>query len=149
MRKPLFLFGILFCLAGCEITQEKHGFVFDACEWTHIQQGVGKLTKSQVFERLGTPSCVVAFDPNTWYYISQIIENQAFFYPRETQLRGYALEFNTRDILTKITPSTQVVSLTPALETTKLPSSHGEEFLKQVFRNVGRFSPIPNQTKRP
>ena len=51
---------------------------FQAVEANPNDVKVGVDTKSTVLERLGSPSVVAAFDPNQWYYISQISDAVAF-----------------------------------------------------------------------
>ncbi len=58
---------------------------------------VGSDTKSTVMERLGSPSAVAAFDPNTWFYITQISDAVAF---RDSNVRRrdvIAIAFNKED----------------------------------------------------
>ena len=42
---------------------------------------VGTDTKSTVLTRLGSPSQVSTFDPNTWFYISQVTQYESFYKP--------------------------------------------------------------------
>ena len=51
---------------------------FQAVEANPKDVKVGVDSKATVMDRLGSPSAVAAFDPNTWYYISQVSDQMAF-----------------------------------------------------------------------
>ena len=51
---------------------------FQAVEANPGDVKVGVDTKSTVMERLGSPSAVAAFEPNQWYYISQVSDAVTF-----------------------------------------------------------------------
>ncbi len=70
---------------------------FQAVEANPKDVAVGSDTKSTVMERLGSPSAVAAFDPNTWFYITQISDAVAF---RDSNVRRrdvIAIAFNKED----------------------------------------------------
>jgi outer membrane protein assembly factor BamE (lipoprotein component of BamABCDE complex) len=69
---------------------------FQAVEGDPHQVTVGQ-SKSEVMEKLGSPSTVAALDPNTWFYISQISDSMAF---RRAVIRKrdvVAIRFNKDD----------------------------------------------------
>lgn len=43
---------------------------------------VGVDTKTTVLTSLGSPSSKAAFDPNVWYYVSQVTDEYAYYKPR-------------------------------------------------------------------
>jgi len=55
---------------------------------------VGVDTKETVRARLGTPSEVSTFDPNVWFYISQVMQTQSFYRPRLVRRDIVAVSFN-------------------------------------------------------
>jgi outer membrane protein assembly factor BamE (lipoprotein component of BamABCDE complex) len=77
-----------------------------ACAPTAIYQGfqavdakpadvkVGEDTKSVVLAHLGSPSTVSTFDPNVWFYISQVTEYQSFYKPHTIRRDVVAITFN-------------------------------------------------------
>ena len=44
--------------------------------------------------KLGTPSAVSTFDPNVWFYISQVTESQSFYQPKLIRRDVVAVSFN-------------------------------------------------------
>lgn len=132
-----FLFILLSVIvSGCEITNEHHGYVMpDMEQKLHI----GRTTKDNVMESIGQPSCIMPFDPNTWYYLSQDIEQKACLRPKITKVLCYTLEFSAAGTLNKIYKSDKWHNIDISKEEIPLPSVHGREIYKQLLRNVGRF----------
>jgi outer membrane protein assembly factor BamE (lipoprotein component of BamABCDE complex) len=58
---------------------------------------VGEDTKSTVLAHLGSPSSVSTFDPNIWFYITQVSEHQSFYKPKTTRRDVVAVSFNKYD----------------------------------------------------
>jgi len=58
---------------------------------------VGEDTKSTVLAHLGSPSSVSTFDPNIWFYISQVSEHQAFYQSKTIRRDVVAVSFNKED----------------------------------------------------
>ena len=55
---------------------------FQARETKPQDLKVGVDTKTSVLASLGSPSTRATFDPNVWYYISQITDEYAYYKPR-------------------------------------------------------------------
>ena len=60
---------------------------------------VGTDSKSEVRNRLGTPSAVSTFDPNVWFYISQVVMHEGFYKPRIIRRDIVAISFEKDDEL--------------------------------------------------
>ncbi|HEX4179790.1 MAG TPA: outer membrane protein assembly factor BamE [Caulobacteraceae bacterium] len=58
---------------------------------------VGEDTRSTVLARLGSPSSVSTFDPNVWFYITQVSEHQAFYQSRTIRRDVVAVSFDKAD----------------------------------------------------
>jgi outer membrane protein assembly factor BamE (lipoprotein component of BamABCDE complex) len=58
---------------------------------------VGQDTKTTVTAHLGSPSSVSTFDPNVWFYISQVSEHQSFYRPKTIRRDVIAVSFNKDD----------------------------------------------------
>ena len=58
---------------------------------------VGQDTKATVMARLGSPSSVSTFDPNIWFYISQVSEHQAFYKSKTIRRDVVAVSFDKTD----------------------------------------------------
>src|SRR3569623_71230 len=68
----------LLASGGAPITAY-HGFQAVEANPKDVQVGVD--SKATVSERLGSPSAVASFEPNTWYYISAVTDQVAFRRP--------------------------------------------------------------------
>ena len=139
MEKRLVL---LFCIAmaGCETTREYHGHVFSPNCMESLT--IGKTNSEDVIRKLGEPTYVLAYDPLTWYYLSEVRETKAFLKPKATQVLCYSVTFTPQGYLNNIEKSEGVRSLAMSSHAIPLPSSHSEEFFKQMFRNIGRFKAV-------
>jgi outer membrane protein assembly factor BamE (lipoprotein component of BamABCDE complex) len=89
------LFASAALLGACAPTSVYQGF--QAIDAKPQDVKVGEDTKSTVMGRLGTPSAVSTFDPNVWFYISQVTEYQSFYKPRTIRRDVIALSFNRDD----------------------------------------------------
>ena len=64
---------------------------------------IGADTKASVLEKLGSPSAMGAFDPNTWYYVSQSTERYTYHKAKVTSRDVTVISFDKdSDKLTKI-----------------------------------------------
>lgn len=55
---------------------------------------IGTDTKSTVMSRLGSPSQVSTFDPNVWFYISQVMQYESFYRPQVIRRDVVAISFD-------------------------------------------------------
>jgi outer membrane protein assembly factor BamE (lipoprotein component of BamABCDE complex) len=55
---------------------------------------VGTDTKDTVRASLGTPSVISTFDPNVWFYISQVTQKEAFYKARTIRRDVVAISFD-------------------------------------------------------
>jgi len=82
-------------MSGCAPTSIYQGFQAVDAKPTDLK--VGEDTKATVLSRLGTPSTVSTFDPNLWFYISQVTEYQSFYKPRTIRREVVAIAFTKDD----------------------------------------------------
>ena len=112
---------------------------FQAIEERPADVKVGEDTKSTVSAKLGTPSATSTFDPNTWFYISQLTDRVAFYKPRVAKRDVVAINFD------KATEKVASVN-TYTLKDGKVVAFNGREtptrgremtILEQLLGNVG------------
>lgn len=112
---------------------------FQAIEERPADVKIGTDTKSTVMAKLGTPSATSTFDPNTWFYISQLTDRVAFYKPRVSRRDVVAVNFN------KETEAVASVN-TYTLKDGKVIAFNGREtptrgremtILEQLLGNVG------------
>jgi len=112
---------------------------FQAIDARPTDVKVGEDTKSTVMSKLGTPSATSTFDPNVWFYISQLTDKVAFYKPRVAMRNVVAIDFNKE--------TEQVASVnTYTLKDGKVIAFNGREtptrgremsILEQLLGNVG------------
>ena len=89
------LFASAVLVTGCAPSNVFQGF--QAIESKPQDAKVGVDTKATVMTRLGSPSVVSTFDPNRWFYISQVTQYQSFYMPKTIRRDVIALTFNKED----------------------------------------------------
>ena len=77
INKVCIFLTLLFYLSACSPRQSKHGTIIDK-EYFRILKD-STLTKPEVAEILGPPSIKGTFSDNTWYYISHVNREFAYF----------------------------------------------------------------------
>ena len=127
------------CIAGCEVTRDHHGHVFTPQCMEKVKVGS---CQEDVVTALGEPTYILPYDPMTWYYLSHSRETKALLKPKVSQALCYSLTFSPQGRLNKIEKSDVAHSLAISSQAIPLPSSHSEEFFKQMFRNIGRFQSV-------
>jgi outer membrane protein assembly factor BamE (lipoprotein component of BamABCDE complex) len=79
-------------VGACTPTTDFQGFQAIDAKPQDLQAGVD--TKDTVRAKLGTPSAVSTFDPDVWFYISQVTESQSFYHPKLVRRDVVAVSFN-------------------------------------------------------
>jgi outer membrane protein assembly factor BamE (lipoprotein component of BamABCDE complex) len=137
-RKPL-LAALIVTLgaAGCTPIVANRGNMLDEDRIAQVKPGAS--SKNDVFEALGSPSIVSTFDDNTWYYVGQRTEREAFFAPIVTDRKVIAVRFDDTDHVQALDRIglDQAVEVEPLEQTTP---AVGREitFMEQLLGNIGR-----------
>jgi outer membrane protein assembly factor BamE (lipoprotein component of BamABCDE complex) len=126
-------------LAGCQPIVANRGNMLDEDRITQVK--AGSSSKNDVFEALGSPSITSTFDDNTWYYVGQRTEREAFFRPVITDRKVIAVQFDDTDHVKTVDRIglEEAVEVEPLEETTP---AVGREitFMEQLIGNIGRPS---------
>jgi len=94
-RATPFLLGLAASAAlvsACTPSTSFQGFQAIDAKPQDVQVGVD--TRDSVRTKLGTPSVVSTFDPDVWYYMSQVTENQSFYRQKLLRREVVAISFN-------------------------------------------------------
>lgn len=136
-------------LSGCAPTSIYQGF--QAIDAKPQDVKVGEDTKSTVMTKLGTPSAVSTFDPNTWFYITQVTEYQSFYKPRTVRRDVVALSFNRDDEkVTKVDTLSLKDGRVIAYNGRETPTRGRQlSVLEQLLGNLGQGSVLGNQEVTP
>ena len=82
-------------LSACSPITSYQGF--QAVESNPKDVKVGVDDKTTVMDRLGSPSTVAAFDPNTWFYITQVSDQVAYHMPSVRRRDVVVIAFDKSD----------------------------------------------------
>jgi outer membrane protein assembly factor BamE (lipoprotein component of BamABCDE complex) len=126
-------------VAGCQPIIANRGNMLDEERITQVK--AGSSSKNDVFEALGSPSITATFDDNTWYYIGQRTEREAFFRPEITDRKVIAVQFDDTDHVKTVgrIGLEEAVEVVP-LEQTTPAVGRDITFMEQLIGNIGRPS---------
>jgi outer membrane protein assembly factor BamE (lipoprotein component of BamABCDE complex) len=155
MRRALLVLTV-FALAGCVPVVNQRGYLADPAGEAAIKPGVD--TETSVQARLGDPSTRATFGNDSWYYISSVERQLAFFDPKVQKRSIFAVRFDkdgkVRDTRHYSLDDGHVV----AFESRTTPARGRElTFLQQLFNAtpgvpIGTLSPnqqVPGQGPPP
>ena len=136
-------------VCACSPTTSYQGF--QPVEGSPKDVKVGVDDKNTVMEHLGSPSAVAAFDPNTWYYITQITDQVAFHMPQVRRRDITAISFNkaddkVADVRNYTLKDGKVIPFNKRSTPTR-----GREMsvLEQILGNIGNTNVTPQQDINP
>ncbi len=130
--------ALALALASCNIPVDQRGNLPDERNLSQIKPG--ETDKATVTRLIGSPSSVAAFDPNTWYYISQKTKTVAFFRTDVLDQEVIAITFDedgkVKTINNRGIQDAQAVTPNPNATPT-----YGREFstIEQFLGNFGKF----------
>lgn len=124
--------------AGCGARQANRGNLPTESQMAKIE--VGKSTKSQVSNAIGTPSTVGTFDDQVWYYISRKTSKWGFLEEEVLDQQVLAMYFDEKGTLQHIERYTMDDSRNIELVSRETPTAgHSLGFFEQILGNFGRF----------
>lgn len=124
---------------------------FQAIEARPQDVKVGDDNKESVKSRLGTPSAVSTFDPNVWFYISQVSEAQAFYRAKLLRRDVVAISFDKdTQAVTKVDTLTMKDGRVIAFNGRETPTRGRElTFLEQLIGSIGNGQLNNQQEQNP
>lgn len=126
-------------LGACSPRVDNRGNQIHAEDVTAIE--VGKTTRNEVLDTLGSPSSQGKFGTDVWYYVSERTETLAFFAPEVKERQVLAIEFDEAGVVSKVgsldETQAEVVELAPG----ETPTAGNKlNFFQQMISNLGRFN---------
>jgi outer membrane protein assembly factor BamE (lipoprotein component of BamABCDE complex) len=125
-------------ISACTPTAAFQGY--QAIESRPADVKVGVDTKNEVRARLGSPTQVSTFDPNIWFYMSQVSQREAFYRPRTIRRDVVAITFSkTDDTVSKVDVLTLADGHLIALNGRETPTRGRQlSILEQLLGNLGQ-----------
>jgi outer membrane protein assembly factor BamE (lipoprotein component of BamABCDE complex) len=149
LRRPLFAAALLagVALAACAPTRQVSGY--QAIDHLPKDVKVGMDTKSTVLDQLGSPSAQSTFDPNTWYYVTQLTDGIAYHKPRVTKRQIVAITFDKdSEKVTKVDQYSLKDGKVMAYNDRETPTRGRElSWIEQLLGNVGRGAMLPQDNE--
>jgi len=126
-------------VAACAVKESHHGHALPQGIIAELQRP--NLSQAQVVQLLGTPSSESAFDPGTWYYMSEVQQGVAFFRPEVVDRKVLILHFDEAKVLKSIATLSKEDGSEVTLVDRETPTEgHKLSFLEQLLGNIGRFN---------
>lgn len=118
---------------------------FQAVEVNPADVKPGEDTKSTVMGKLGSPSVQSTFDPNIWFYMSQVTDRVAFYQPRVAKRDIVAIAFDpSTEQVQSVSQYTLKDGKVFAFNDRETPTRGREmTILEQLLGNVGRGGMLP------
>ena len=152
LRRPLYVAAVaagMVALAACAPTRQVSGY--QAIDHLPKDVKVGTDTKSTVLDALGSPSAQSTFDPNTWYYITQLTDDIGYHKPKVTKRQIVAITFDKdSEKVTKVDQYSLKDGKVLAYNDRETPTRGREiSWIEQLLGNVGRGALLPQDQNVP
>ena len=151
LRRPLFAAALVagIALSACAPTRLVSGY--QAIEHQPKDVKIGTDTKSTVLDLLGSPSAQSTFDPNTWYYITQVSAGIGYHKPRVTRRGVVAISFDKEsEKVTRVDSYSLKDGKVIAYNDRETPTRGREvSWVEQLLGTVGRGGMLPQQDNVP
>jgi len=151
LRRPLFAAALVagVALAACAPTRQVSGY--QAIDHLPKDVKVGTDSKSTVLDQLGSPSAQSTFDPNTWYYITQLTAGISYHKPKVTRRQIVAITFDKEsEKVTKVDTYSLKDGKVLAYNDRETPTRGREiSWIEQLLGNVGRGTMLPQDQNVP
>ncbi|MFV0430853.1 MAG: outer membrane protein assembly factor BamE [Alphaproteobacteria bacterium] len=127
--------------SGCFTEKQYSGHVIEAQNVDLIK--VGKTSKADVYDILGSPSSKGSFGSDIWYYIGDYRSQTAFLDPKVKNRQVVAIHFNKNEKVSKVERKTLADGQKVKVVKGKTQSYGTEKgVLEELFGHVG-LSPLP------
>ena len=130
--------------AACAPTTSYNGF--QARDEKPADAKVGVDTKSTILTRLGSPTSQATFGGDSWYYISQITEREAYYLPRVRSREVVQITFDKDEKVTAVKKLEMKDGYQVAYDKRETPTRGRDlSILEQILGTLGRTAVLPQQ----
>ncbi len=142
------LVGAALALGACEGDMYARGNQPKPSDLSQLQPG--RSSRSDVQALLGSPSATSMFGGETWYYISALTQQYAFFPREEMEREVVAIRFDDRGMIEDMRTLTKADGNDIAVSGRETPTRGNElSIVQELFGNIGRFSTGDNDDGSP
>ena len=138
-KKLLFALTISVAVTGCTIERQPRGFFIDETIAQRILPGLDN--KTSVQHTMGTPSLYGTFDPNVWYYVTELTRRRSLSRATATERTILTVQFDGDGVVEDVRRYSlaDAVKINPRKDITP---TRGKKlgFFEQIFSNIGRFA---------
>lgn len=146
MKRCLSLILLSAIISSCGAKVYNRGITIPPSKLESIQTGADI---EAVRKEIGSPSWQALFnEEETWFYLSFVKEQTMFFTPEQKDTKLYSFTFDKKGkLLEQKEMELSPQNIKVARETTPIPGSREEGWLKSLFSNIGRFNIPTNITE--
>jgi len=132
--------ALAFAVTACGATYRNHGYVPPREDLDQIAVGVDTL--ASVEETLGSSSSGSVLDDNALYFVRTRIRDFALLEPEVVERQVVAISFDASGVVSNIESfGLEQGQVVPLARRVTDSSVAGKSFLRQLFGNIGRFTP--------
>jgi outer membrane protein assembly factor BamE (lipoprotein component of BamABCDE complex) len=134
-------------LAGCSPIVRTHGHRLDEAALAQIE--LGRTSRDQVVQLLGSPSALGTFDDGSWYYVSQRTERHSFYQEDVVAQDVVAISFDPEGRVARVDRHglDEAREIDPVGRKTTTAGNELSVF-EQFVGNIGRFN-LPRDQQQP
>jgi outer membrane protein assembly factor BamE (lipoprotein component of BamABCDE complex) len=132
-------------LANCSPIVDHRGYLPREGDMQNLQHGMSKV---EVEALLGSPSttATINLSGDSYYYISSVVEERAFFRPKEVERQVVAIRFDASDQVESFAHYGLEDGRVVNFSSRETPTRGRElSILQQLITNAGNVAPIPTQ----
>ena len=134
--------GLLLGASACAPITSYNGFQAQDVKPDQIKVGLD--TRSTVLSKLGSPSTQSTFDPDTWYYVTQISDKYAYYLPKVRQREIVELKFDKEEKVIALKTYRLQDGVEVAFDKRETPTRGRElSVLEQILGGLGRGGLLP------
>lgn len=137
------LFLLILICFNCCAKIENRGYNFDLSNYKTLQTDISN--KERTVMEMGLPSFSYNYEEKeSWFYYSFTTKNYLFLKPKIINQKILAIDFNQEGFITNIQDFENKNNKTfkPIKTTTEIQKIKEDNWLKDLFSNIGRVRPI-------
>ena len=140
MKNVITAFLIAFSLtaAACTPTVSVRGNLVDDYKLSKVQKGVD--TRTDVLQKLGSPTTVAPFDDSVWYYLGQTTEKRGIFDDEVKDERIIVVMFTPDGVVDQVNDVKGKRQSVPYVDRETPTSGNETTVMQQMLGNLGKFN---------